>query len=115
MNFTLYILSPTNVEELSSLSFISEKLSSLILVSLGLKGKGLRFEKGKTLWAEGRKVCSYACGSACVNVSVCQLAKGMKSQKINQPYLSKRSQKSWAKIWAKDIFDNVIVYIEKRK
>ena len=51
-------------------------------------------------------------------VSMCQsvsLQKECKGQKINQPYLSNRSQKSWAKIWAKDIFDNVIVYIEKRK
>ena len=28
--------------------------------SLGLKGKGFRFEKGKIFWAEGKKVCSYA-------------------------------------------------------
>ena len=61
LNFTLYILSPkTNIEKLSSLSFISEKLSSLILVSLGSKGKGFGFEKGKHFWAEGKKVCSYA-------------------------------------------------------
>jgi len=61
LNFTLYILSPTtNIEELSSLSFISEKLSSLILVSLGSKGKGFGFEKGKIFWAKGKKVCSYA-------------------------------------------------------
>ena len=33
-------------------------LSSLILVSLGSKGKG--FEKGKKFWAEGKKVCSCA-------------------------------------------------------
>jgi len=47
LNFTLYILSPiTNIEEFFSLSFISEKLSSLILVSLGSKGEGKGFEKG---------------------------------------------------------------------
>ena len=46
-----------NIEELS---FISEKLSSLILVSFGSKGKGFGFEKGKMFWAEGKKVCLYA-------------------------------------------------------
>ena len=30
-------------------------ISSLILVSMGLKGKGFRFEKGNILWAEGKK------------------------------------------------------------
>ena len=34
-------------------------LSSLILVSLGLKAKEFRFEKGKILWAEGKKDNSY--------------------------------------------------------
>ena len=64
MNLTLYILSlTTNIEEFSSLSYISGKLSSLILVSLASKGKGFRFEKGKFFWAEGKKVCSYAHGS----------------------------------------------------
>ena len=62
IHIVLYILQPsqtTNIEELSSLSFISEKLSSLILV-FSEKGKGFRFEKGKIFWAEGKKVCSYA-------------------------------------------------------
>ena len=43
IELSLYILSPTtNIEELSSLSFISENLSSLDLVSLGSKGKGAK-------------------------------------------------------------------------
>ena len=45
LHYIIYILSQTtNIEEISSLSFISEKISSLIL---GSKGKGYRFEKGK--------------------------------------------------------------------
>ena len=60
IHIELYILSQTtNIEEISSLSFILEKLSSLILVSLGSKGKEFGFEKGKIFWAEGKKVCSY--------------------------------------------------------
>ena len=58
IHIELYIIYPSptiNIEELYSLSFISEKLSSLILVSLGLKGKGFRFEKGKIFWAKGKK------------------------------------------------------------
>ena len=56
LNLTLHILSQTtNIEEFSSLSFILEKLSSLIFVSLGSKGKGFRFEKGKFFLAEGKK------------------------------------------------------------
>ena len=31
-----------------------------VLVSLGSKGKGFGFEKGKIIWAKGKKVCSYA-------------------------------------------------------
>ena len=56
IHIELYILSQTtNIEEISSLSFILEKLSSLTLVSMGSKGKGFRFEKGKIFWAEGKK------------------------------------------------------------
>ena len=56
IHIELYILSQTtNIEEISSLSFILEKLSSLTLVSMGSKGKGFGFEKGKIFWAEGKK------------------------------------------------------------
>ena len=48
LNFTLYILSQTtNTEELFFLSFISEKLSSLILFSLDSNEKDLDLKKEK--------------------------------------------------------------------
>ena len=44
-----------NIVTMPGLKFTSEWLSSLILVSLVLKGTGFRFEKGNILWAKGKK------------------------------------------------------------
>ena len=42
---------------ISDLQLASKKLSSMILVSLGLKGTGFRFENGNILWAQDKKIC----------------------------------------------------------
>ena len=44
-----------NIVTITGLQFASQKLSSLILVSLGLKGKEFRFEKGNILRAHEKK------------------------------------------------------------